>query len=158
MTNNKNATYGKRQEYKAIAKLLELGFDVYTTLVDDKGIDCIIRIDSQRYMDVQIKARSIDNCMLKYRGFFPQISIPNPRENYFFVLFSEQVDSYWVIPSLDIVSMASSGGYNISEMKSGKNIGKYSVRILSNKGIPLPQFERYKNERGFSFLKYYKLI
>jgi hypothetical protein len=31
------------QEYVAVAELLPRGFDVYTTLVDDQQIDCIIR-------------------------------------------------------------------------------------------------------------------
>lgn len=37
------ASFGKRQEYVVIAELLRRGFDVYQTLVDDQGIDCVIR-------------------------------------------------------------------------------------------------------------------
>lgn len=52
------ASFGRRQEYSVIAELLKRNFDVYMTLVDDQGIDCVIRLDDKRYVDVQIKARS----------------------------------------------------------------------------------------------------
>ena len=60
MTYRNSASFGKRQEYIAIAKLLQHEFDVYLTLVDDQGIDCVIRLDRKRpiYLDIQIKARS----------------------------------------------------------------------------------------------------
>lgn len=49
-----SASYGRRQEYIAVSELLKRDFDVYMTLVDDQGIDCIIRINENRYLDVQI--------------------------------------------------------------------------------------------------------
>lgn len=55
-----SASFGKRQEFTAIAELLRRGLDVYMTLVDDLQIDCIIRQDDGerlRYLDIQIKAR-----------------------------------------------------------------------------------------------------
>ncbi len=51
------ASFGKRQEYVVIAELLRRGFDVHRTLVDDQGIDCIIRREGEgglRYLDIQI--------------------------------------------------------------------------------------------------------
>jgi len=38
-----SASFGKRQEFVAIAELLRRGFDVYLTLVDDQQIDCVVR-------------------------------------------------------------------------------------------------------------------
>ena len=52
------ASFGKRQEYVVVAELLKRGFDVYMTLVDDQGIDCIVRLAKNNYLDIQIKARS----------------------------------------------------------------------------------------------------
>ncbi|WP_157210500.1 hypothetical protein [Turneriella parva] len=43
------ASYGKRQEYMAVAELLRRGFDVYMTLVDDQGIDCIVRLNCNSF-------------------------------------------------------------------------------------------------------------
>ena len=53
-----SASFGKRQEFGAIAELLRRGYDVYITLVDDQGIDCIVRQGPDKFYDVQIKARS----------------------------------------------------------------------------------------------------
>jgi len=58
MSYRDSASFGKRQEYVVVAELLKRGFDVYMTLVDDQGIDCVIRIDDQTYIDFQIKARA----------------------------------------------------------------------------------------------------
>ena len=55
------ASFGKRQEFIAIAKLLEESFDVYRTLVDDQQIDCVIRGKRGQepvYIGIQVKARS----------------------------------------------------------------------------------------------------
>lgn len=56
-----SASFGKRQEYVAMAELLRRGFDVCQTLVDDQQIDCAIRREKDgelSYLDIQIKARS----------------------------------------------------------------------------------------------------
>lgn len=152
MTYRDSASYGKRQEFKAIAKLLELGFDVYSTLVDDQGIDCVIRLNCKRYLDIQIKARS-EVCELKNRGYFPLLNIKEETDNYYFVFYSEMIDTYWVVPSLDIIRLANESKTNVSLNKNGKNAGKFAVRLTGNKCNPLPQFDKYKNENGFSLLK-----
>lgn len=43
MKHRSTASFGKRQEYIAVAELLRRGFDVYMTLVDDQQIDCVVR-------------------------------------------------------------------------------------------------------------------
>ncbi|KUK10378.1 MAG: Uncharacterized protein XD50_1349 [Clostridia bacterium 41_269] len=102
------ASFGKRQEYVVIAELLRRGFDVYQTLVDDQGIDCIIRQErggELRYLDIQIKARSKE-CSSKDVGRFAAMNIIDPRPNYFFIFYSEQTNTYWVVPSEDLVKLA----------------------------------------------------
>ena len=79
------ASFGKRQEFIVIAELLRRGFDVYLTLVDDQGIDCIIRKNEKCYIDVQIKARSRG---AKEGHLFAGMSI-TPRKNYFFIFYTE---------------------------------------------------------------------
>jgi hypothetical protein len=64
-------SFGKRQEYIAVAELPRHGYDVYMTLVDDQQIDCVVRmeVDSHLvYIDVQIKARSLSNQVLSLRS------------------------------------------------------------------------------------------
>jgi hypothetical protein len=144
------AAFGKRQEFVAIAELLRRDFDVYLTLVDDQQIDCIIRQkkkDGQlRYLDIQIKARSD---VAKNAGFFSAMEIRKPRENFYFIFYSEQANTYWVIPSLELVKEA-------NQNKSGKNVGRYNINFcnITKAGVtPRPRFKRYENAFDFLFFE-----
>lgn len=142
-----SASFGKRQEYVAIAELLKRGYDVYLTLVDDQGIDCVVRQSPTRYFDIQIKARSKD-VTPKNAGFFPQIPVEDPRRNYIFIFYSEGVTGggmHWVIPSLKLVEE----GFGNS-IKSGPRKGQYRVRLTNyskkQKTItPRPKYKDYVN-------------
>lgn len=136
-----SASFGKRQEYVAIAELLRRGFDVYMTLVDDQQIDCVVRQERNgalHYLDLQIKARSKG---AKHAATFAAMEIKKPRPNYFFIFYAEVIDTYWVIPSLQLIKLA-----NIR--KSGKTQGKYRVDLCNNTKAgwsPRPKFDAYKN-------------
>jgi hypothetical protein len=43
MAKSKHLTFGRWAECRVFAELVKRGFDLYTPLVDDKGIDCIVR-------------------------------------------------------------------------------------------------------------------
>jgi len=124
-----SASFGKRQEFVAIAELLRRGLDVYLTLVDDQQIDCVVRKEVSGepvYLDIQIKARSKE-------------------------CYSEQADCYWVLPSLELIKEA-------NRNKTGQNAGKYRIVFtnLSRKTgqvVPRPRFEMYRN--NFELLKNY---
>lgn len=134
-----SASFGKRQEFGAIAELLRRGYDVYVTLVDDQGIDCIVRQGPNRYFDVQVKARSSD-ASPRNAGFFPQLKIPNPRDNYVFVFFAEGIGergTYWVIPSTRLVEP----GFGLV-IKSGPRKGYFRVK-LNNQLRPRPKYAAY---------------
>lgn len=134
-----SASFGKRQEFGAIAELLRRGYDVYVTLVDDQGIDCLVRQGPETYFDVQIKARSSE-CVAKNAAFFPQLKVDHPRANYVFVFYSEAIGergTYWVIPSTHIARP----GFAPS-MKSGPRRGCFSLK-LSNNLRPRPKFAPY---------------
>ncbi len=47
---------GRYAEYFAKMEFTLYGFDVYTAEVDDRGIDFVVRRDSARYYDVQVKS------------------------------------------------------------------------------------------------------
>lgn len=121
-----SSSFGKRQEFGAIAELLRRGYDVYVTLVDDQGIDCIVRQGPREFYDVQIKARSLESKAGK-RGLFTLIDCSKPRRNYVFIFFAEGVGErgrYWVIRSTDIVRKGFA-----NSLKSGKNIGKFRLEL-----------------------------
>ena len=148
MNYRSSASFGKRQEYVAIAELLRRDFDVYMTLVDDQQIDCIIRQEKDgklRYLDIQIKARS-KNCIEKDGGFFSAMTIRRPRENFFFIFYSEHADKHWVVPSMELIREAKPN-------KTGANAGKYKIQFcnLTKSGLkPRPRFQKY--EGAFNLL------
>ncbi len=142
-----SASFGKRQEYVAIAELLKRGFDVYMTLVDDQQIDCVVRFDEDppRYVDIQIKARSKTAAN---PGVFAAMVIRRPRPNFFFIFYSEAANCHWVMPSLDVVQKA-------NRNKEGVNAGAYRL-LLANKLVsgevrPRPKWSEYQN--NFDLLK-----
>lgn len=145
-----SASFGKRQEFGAIAEMLRRGYDVYVTLVDDQGIDCIVRQGSSKYFDVQIKARSRDRNPVN-AGHFPQLDIAEPRKNYVFIFYSEQADTYWVIPSTKIVAP---GFCNVG--KSGGAKGKYRILLTnysrsSQRVLPRPKYRNYEDAFAAAF-------
>lgn len=150
----RSASFGKRQELIAIAELLKRGFDVYIPLVDDQQIDLVIRKTVDRrpiYIEIQIKARSKD-CEPCDAGRFAAMEIINPRKNYFFIFYSERLDKYWIIPSEELVKIA-------SQNKKGENIGKYHINLTgyrkkSKKVYPLPKFKKWEN--NFEILESYR--
>jgi len=152
MKHRTTASFGKRQEYIAVAELLRRGFDVYMTLVDDQQIDCVIRQEKNgglRYLDIQIKARSKD---AKYAATFAALTVRDPRPNFLFIFYSEAANKYWVMPSMDLVRLANvnKGGKN----KQGKNKGKFTIKLASKTKSgwkPRPKFQRY--EDAFDLLR-----
>jgi hypothetical protein len=112
------------------------------TLVDDQQIDCVVRVEIDShpvYIDVQIKARSTD---AKQPGTFAALMVRDPRRNFMFVFYSEGVDTYWVVPSLDLVQEA-------TRNKEGTNAGKCSI-VFTNprkdgKHYPRPRFDAWKD-------------
>ena len=152
MNHRSTASFGKRQEYIAVAELLKRGYDVYMTLVDDQQIDCVIRQERDgglRYLDVQIKARSTD---AKHAATFAAITVRNPRPNYWYIFYSEEIETYWIMPSQDLVALANVNKGGIA--KNGKNKGKFTIK-LANKNKsgwkPRPKYAKYQN--AFDLLK-----
>ncbi len=144
-------SFGERYEYVAISELLKKGYDVYKTLVDDQGIDCIIRkamCGKYVYVDLQIKARS-KNCVPYDAGRFAGMDIKDPGDNYLFLFYSEWLDETWIIPSLDLIKLS-------SRNKGGKNIGKYHIMLsgISRKGpIKNAKYRLYEGDNGFLSLE-----
>lgn len=137
-----SASFGKRQEFGAIAELLKRGYDVYVTLVDDQQIDCIVRLEREPqpiYVDLQIKARSKD---AKNPGTFAAMEIRKPRSNFYFIFYSEAANHYWVMPSLEVVRRA-------NKSKSGKASGRYRIVFTSTtvKGVvrPRPKWDMWRD-------------
>ncbi len=140
MSYRDTASYGKRQEYIAIAELLRRGFDVYMTLVDDQGIDCVIRLNEHRYLDVQIKARSTT---AKQWNVFAAMTF-EPRDNLYYIFFTERDKTYWIFPSIELVKFC-------HRNKSGANEGKRHLTLPRiTTGPKSEKFSKYRD--GFDLL------
>lgn len=113
-----SAGFGKRIEYWTVGLMLKEGIDVYVPLVDDNAIDAVVRRPDGSFIEVQIKARSKSVVMGDAALF---AAIPHEhRENYFFVFYSERLDTFWIMSSEEFIEEA-------VQNKSGKNVGKRSI-------------------------------
>lgn len=155
MSDHRSTTsFGKHIEYVVIGELLRQRFDIYQTLVDDQGIDCVLRHKGKNslvYLDIQIKARSKDS-KEEHAGVFSGLQIDEERPsrpNYLFIFYSEPLEnSYWVIPSTVLVEVASPHGpkwpgrYNLVMTRSRK--GKLYVKS---------EFNDYCDKKGLDLLR-----
>ena len=92
-----SAGFGKRMEYKLIGDMLMEGLDCYTPLVDDHGVDCVIKKRDGTFIEIQIKARSKDVAEGD-AALFGAID-HNLTENFYFVFYSERLDMMWIMSS-----------------------------------------------------------
>ena len=145
------AGFGKRMEYIVIAEMLKEGMDVYVPLVDDNGIDAVVRRSDGTFVEVQIKARSND-VRPGDEALFAGIK-HIARENYWFIFYSEGVHEtpatkeakpmIWVMSSAEFIASA-------SKNKTGKNVGQWSIWFNGRKGgvsYAKPKFEKFRVKR-----------
>ena len=97
-----NAGFGKRIEFWIIAEMIRHGLDVYVPLVDDKGIDAVVRKHNGGYVEVQVKARS-ENAKPGTEALFT-VRSHELRENYWFVFYSEPLNIKWIMTSKEFLS------------------------------------------------------
>ena len=133
------AGFGKRVEYNIIGKMLMEGLDVYIPLVDDHGVDCIIKKADGTFVEVQIKARSkevTDGDAALFAAIDHQ-----PTPNYYFVFFSERLQLMWIMSSEEFLQECVTN-------QSGKNKGKHSIWFNGNRIDPdTKQKKEYCKER-----------
>lgn len=132
-------------EYWLIGKMLKEGLDVYVPLVDDFGIDAVIRKQNNEFIEVQIKARS-NSVKFGDAALFAAIEHMQPRRNYYFLFYSERMDSMWIMSSEQFIAFA-------VQNKNGKNAGKRSIWFNGTKKdkatgqrieYPNPKFDQFR--------------
>jgi len=133
---NANPTVtGKRGEYMVIGKFLERGLTVYTPVADVEGIDCIIRNDKGRLIEVQIKTRNKKD----EEGRFFRIKNFKPRPDFFICCYLIDTDEIWVIPSPAF--------YKCSYLNEDK-------RVLAMTISKQKELSKYKDNLGLELLSY----
>lgn len=131
------AGFGKRMEYNLVGQMLMEGLDVYLPLVDDHGVDCIIKKADGTFVEVQIKARS-EEVAKGEAALFAAIS-HNKTENFYFVFYSDRLKLMWIMSSEEFLDECATN-------KNGKNAGKHTIWFNGTKGgkeYCKPQFEKY---------------
>ena len=113
-----SAGFGKRMEYNLIGKMLMEGLDVYVPLVDDHGVDCVIKREDSTFIEVQIKARS-NEVSEGDAALFAAIT-HELTEKFYFVFYSERLDLMWILSSKEFLDECVTN-------KNGKNKGKRSI-------------------------------
>lgn len=138
-----SASFGKRMEHYLIGLMLKEGLDCYLPLVDDFGIDLVIRKQNGEFIEVQIKARS--NTVADGDAALFAAMTHEQRDNYFFVFYSERLDKMFIMSSEEYLKECTTN-------KTGKNTGKHSIwfngnRMNKEKGnkeeYVRPKFEKY---------------
>jgi hypothetical protein len=134
-----SAGFGKRIEYYIVGLMLKQGLDVYLPLVDDDAIDAVVKRPDGSFVEVQIKARSKD-VIFGDAALFAAMWHDH-RPGYWFVFYSERIDTIWVMSSREFLSEA-------VQNKSGKNIGMRGIwfngkNTKANTEHVKPQFQKY---------------
>lgn len=125
--------------------MLKANLDVYIPLVDDDGIDAILRGPDGRKIDLQIKARS-SSVLFGDGALFAALTHPAVREGYYFLFYAERMDHMWLMSSKDFIS-------NANENRNGKNAGKRSIWLngrntRSKLEHPNPRFNPWSISRA----------
>lgn len=119
-----SAGFGKRMEYKLVGDMLMEGLDCYLPLVDDHGVDCVIKKSDGTFIEVQIKARSKtvkDGDAALFAAIYHDYT-----PNFYFVFYSERLDLMWIMSSDEFLKECVTN-------KTGKNTGKRSIWFNGNK-------------------------
>ncbi len=105
-------------EYYLIGQMLKEGLDCYIPMVDDDGIDVVIRKDNGEYIEVQIKARS-NTVKLGDCALFAAMK-HEARNNYYFVFYAERLNTMLIMSSEEYLNECVTN-------KTGNNVGKRSI-------------------------------
>jgi hypothetical protein len=127
---------GKSIEYYLISKLLENDFSVYTPVVDDEGIDIIVKNKEGGFVEIQVKSRVIKD----ERDCFT-IKNFKPKENFFIVCHNITHKEFFVMPS--------SNFYDKSQLKIRKDRGEA-------REIPyyiIRRYRSYRNNEGLELIQ-----
>ena len=135
-----SAGFGKRMEYNLVGKMLMEGLDVYLPLVDDHGVDCVIKKEDGTFIEVQIKARSsevTDGDAALFAAITHELT-----PNFYFVFYSERLDLMWIAQSFD---HADKGFVDNRFLLPNHtiNVGRRRLDLLCQLGLRRPSFDAH---------------
>jgi hypothetical protein len=120
---NVSSRFGKYVEHHIISLMLREGLDVYLPVMDNHGVDMVVKRPDGKFAEVQIKARSKGT---KCPGFFPDIRFEKPRSYFWFVFFIARFDAMIVLSSREFNTL--SGGERMRKREGVRQI-RFDGRI-----------------------------
>lgn len=97
---NVSSRFGKHVEHHVISLMLKEGLDVYLPVMDNNGVDMVVKRPDGRFVEVQIKARSEG---AKCPAFFPDIRHDGPKSRFWFVFYIAHFDAMIVLSSREFL-------------------------------------------------------
>lgn len=134
----KTSAKGKGVEHFLFSWMIKKGLDVYLPIVDDKGIDAIVRLDSGNFAEIQIKSSSRE-VKEGDRGLFANIH-HELSENFWFIFHSEGMERYWLLSSKELIDFTSP--QSASDKAKGRRRIKFT-KIKKGKEVLKPEFEQF---------------
>ncbi|MCL2338902.1 MAG: hypothetical protein FWC51_03020 [Proteobacteria bacterium] len=129
----KRLKFGKRIEYLVISKLLAKDFDCYVPIVDDHGVDVVVRKGDGTLISIQIKATD-------GRGDFPAIKCNETLKDYWLVFYSTTTDKTWIMTLQEWKDHS-------RPLNQEKFPGERGINFATNKDLAIyedPEFGRLK--------------
>jgi hypothetical protein len=102
---NVSTRFGKHVEHHIISLMLKTGLDVFLPVIDNHGVDMVVKRPDGKFAEVQIKARSKD---AKCPAFFPDIRHKEPISYFWFVFYVGRFDAMLLLSSREFYLL--SGG------------------------------------------------
>lgn len=147
MANITKIKAGKRAEYYILSMLLKENYDCYIPVSDDEGVDIVVRLNDKKFISLQIKSTTKD-IKMGDAALFAAIKHDKIREDYYFIFYSERMETIWVMSSEEFIKKSTAN-------KKGKNKGSRTIRF----NITRKKEEKIKDEykrfmcKDFSFLR-----
>ncbi len=137
------ASFGKKMEFVVIGQMLAEGLDVYVPVVDDHGVDCVIKKADGTFIEVQIKARSNDIAVRNAARFAGIVH--NYRKDYYFVFYSEVLDTKWILSSKEFLNNCSTNVNGTNEGKRTITFGGVTTDRKTGTKLPhrYPQYDKF---------------
>jgi len=132
---------GKIGELIGKAKFIEYGFDVYSTEVDDKGIDFIVCNKRREYFEIQVKTTNKNYMFMKKEVFVP-------KDNLYLLLVildNDKLPMFSLIPSLEWTKLDRPNFLKDRLFENLKSKPEYGI-LINDKYIPLIK-EKYSFEK-----------
>ncbi len=129
MSTQDTTRFGKRIELQIENELLDQGYDVYLPMMDDHGVDCVVKKSDGAFIQIQIKGRSEGK-----PGNFHVDDHENPIDDFYFIFYSEGLKKTWLFSSKEFCD-------NTKPTVSGKHIRR-KIKLFTPKGT-VKKFEKY---------------